>query len=138
MSLEGQFLSLSLYTPSPNNPNTSPNTSPNSSNTSPNNPNTRPNSPQCHTPLHPVLEEVNGVIAWHNLLRQRWEPLFVNNLFLQSIFSGVHELYKKDKNALNGWIYGLIYQEIYNRPNIDIIKGNTEFYYSILSICNKK
>jgi hypothetical protein len=110
MSLDGQFSSLSLHTPSHNDP---------------------------HTPLHPVLGEVNGVISWHSLLRQRWEPLFVNNLFLQSLFSGVHTLYKRDKNALNGWNYGPIYQEIYNRPNIDIIKANAEFYHCIMSMYNK-
>jgi len=81
--------------------------------------------------LHPSLEEVNNIICWHEQCAESGRPIIINNMFLQSLFFKVHELYNSDKSALNDWVHGSVYKDIYERPNIDIIKANAEFYYSI-------
>jgi hypothetical protein len=83
-------------------------------------------------PAHSLLSEVNDVIQWHKECAQQGRKVVINNLFLQSLFSKVHDIYKTNKNALNAWKFGAIYKSIYDQPNIDITKANAEFYYSIL------
>lgn len=82
-------------------------------------------------PVYSLLNEVNEVIQWHKQYAQQGKPIVVNNLFLQSLFSKVHDIYKTNKNALNGWKYGAIYKSIYDQPNIDITTANAEFYYCV-------
>ncbi len=85
------------------------------------------------TTVHPILGVVNEVIQWHKKCSKKGKKVVVNNLFLQSLFSKVHNIYKTNKNALHGWKYGAIYKSIYDKSNIDITKANVEFYYSIMS-----
>jgi hypothetical protein len=84
----------------------------------------------CITVSGTYLREVNEVIQWHQHCAKQGKKVTVNNLFLQSLFSKVHDIYKTNKNALNGWKFGAIYKSIYDQPNIDITKANAEFYYT--------
>lgn len=84
--------------------------------------------------LHPSLEEVNNIICWHEQCAESGRPIIINNMFLQSLFFKVHELYNSDKSALDEWVHGSVYKDIYERPNIDITKANAEFYYILLII----
>lgn len=78
------------------------------------------------------VNKVNEVVDWHQECAKNGKTIVVNNLFLQSLFSNLHEIYKTNKNAFGGWKYGAIYKSIYDQPNIDITKANAEFYYSIV------
>jgi hypothetical protein len=76
-----------------------------------------------------ILNELVEYMEWRVK-----HPAPVNHLFLQSLFSNLHEMYNRNKNALSGWKYCSIYKEIYDRPGININDANAEFYYSILSL----